>query len=134
MKAYVTGLMFNGSDVALILKKRPVGQAGYCNGIGGKVEEGEQPRMAMVRGFREETGADTFESDWTKLAIIVGQTRVMTVYKAFRGVRIESVTDEHVAWFPYNRLPSNRMPYLDWLIPLALSSNLELPIIFKDNT
>ncbi len=46
-------------EVALIRKTKPEWQAGLLNGIGGKIEPGEGPLVAMVREFREETGCET---------------------------------------------------------------------------
>jgi 8-oxo-dGTP diphosphatase len=67
MKKYVVGFMFSTDlqFVALIRKNRPEWQAGKLNGIGGKIEEDESPRDAMIREFYEETGVLTASDDWT---------------------------------------------------------------------
>lgn len=56
-RRYVLGFLFSedGSRVLLIWKNRPAWQAGKLNGIGGKIEDGEQPLDAMKREFVEET-------------------------------------------------------------------------------
>lgn len=66
VKKYVVGFAFspNYQDVLLIEKRKPAWQAGKLNGIGGKIESGEQPIDAMVREFREECGLQTTVSDW----------------------------------------------------------------------
>jgi len=68
----VVGFMFNDkpTEVALILKRRPVWQFGKLNGIGGHVEQTESPLKAMVREFKEETGSDTQYVDWHCYAVI----------------------------------------------------------------
>lgn len=68
MKEYVLGFVFNEalSCVALILKNKPAWQAGRLNGIGGKVEFGESPILAMQRECREELSLDI--SEWIAFA------------------------------------------------------------------
>lgn len=58
MARYVVGFMFSTDmkRVLLIEKKRPQWQLGKLNGIGGKVEDGENFYTAMGREFLEETG------------------------------------------------------------------------------
>lgn len=53
---YVVGFLFNAlfSRVALIRKQKPKWQSGLLNGIGGKIEEGENAMTAMRREFGEE--------------------------------------------------------------------------------
>lgn len=54
---YVCGFLFHppSNSVALIEKKKPAWQYGKLNGIGGKIEVGENPLSAMIREFAEET-------------------------------------------------------------------------------
>lgn len=58
MKKYVVGFMFsdNLKVVALIRKQKPEWQKGKLNGVGGKVEPGEDSMSAMRREFVEEAG------------------------------------------------------------------------------
>ena len=72
MKNYVLGFAFNDCHVLLIEKKRPKWQNGLYNGLGGHIEEGEQPVAAMVREFEEECGIITNESEWEQFAIMKG--------------------------------------------------------------
>lgn len=71
---YVVGYAFNRTlnGVLLIKKQRPSWQAGRLNGVGGKIEPGEQPIDAMVREFREETNLATGKSDWHRFATLDG--------------------------------------------------------------
>lgn len=54
-------------QVVLIRKKKPAWQAGKLNGVGGKINQGEGARPAMVREFEEETGILVGEADWRKV-------------------------------------------------------------------
>ena len=58
MKRYVLGFCFSPSmrSVVLVKKMRPSWQAGYLNGVGGKVEHMESFEDAMQREFSEEAG------------------------------------------------------------------------------
>jgi NUDIX domain len=58
MKRYVLGFCFSPSmrSVVLVKKVRPSWQAGYLNGVGGKVEHLESFEDAMQREFSEEAG------------------------------------------------------------------------------
>ncbi len=67
MKNYVLGFVFSPdlSEVYLIRKNRPEWQAGFLNGIGGKVEEGEAEEQAMAREAWEESG---YDGEWIHYA------------------------------------------------------------------
>ncbi len=128
MKEYVVGFAFDpaGTQVALVLKRRPQWQAGRLNGVGGKVERYEQPLQAMHREWREEAGSDRVE--WKLFATLEGANDEVRLQDAesfrawfFRGVanRIETQTDEAVAWFNAYDLPGGALPNLHWLLPMA---------------
>jgi 8-oxo-dGTP pyrophosphatase MutT (NUDIX family) len=72
---YVLGFMFSSDYrfVALIKKDHPAWQADLLNGIGGKIEPGEEPIDAMVREFREETGYATTPPQWKHYAAMSGE-------------------------------------------------------------
>jgi 8-oxo-dGTP pyrophosphatase MutT (NUDIX family) len=57
MRRYVLGFVFDRGfrHVLLICKTSPEWQAGRLNGLGGKIEPGETPLLAMERELREET-------------------------------------------------------------------------------
>lgn len=57
---YVAGFLFESDlqRVLLRLKSRPAWQRGKLNGIGGKIEPGETPWLAMQREGREEASVD----------------------------------------------------------------------------
>ena len=74
MNNYVLGFMFDSThqNVLLIRKNKPEWQAGKLNGIGGKIEPGEQPFDAMVREFHEETGLIVTRDYWTHFGHMTG--------------------------------------------------------------
>lgn len=57
------------TPVLLLKKASPEWQAGYLNGVGGKIELGEGARSAMAREFQEETGLATSLLDWSTFHI-----------------------------------------------------------------
>lgn len=124
MKRYVVGFLFNDDKVALIQKNRPEWQKGLINGIGGHIEEGENPYEAMMREFKEETGAST--NRWREYALLTNQDNSVELYMftcSSRFLSIRSTTDEVVRWYPVNSLPENIIPNLRWLIPMAKHEN-----------
>lgn len=64
MLRMVVGFLFDPGffRVALIRKNKPDWQKGKANGIGGKIEAGETPLVAMAREFEEEAGLTCL--DW----------------------------------------------------------------------
>lgn len=70
-KQYVVGFL-RGTDgtVLLVRKERPAWQHGRLNGIGGKIEPGETPLVAMLREWTEEVGGP--EHRWRQFCRIRG--------------------------------------------------------------
>lgn len=58
----------NLEHVLLIQKARPDWQAGFLNGIGGRIEPGETPQEAMGREAREETPYSFSDTAWLHYA------------------------------------------------------------------
>jgi len=71
---YVVGFFFDKSmsNIALIRKQKPQWQAGLLNGIGGKVEDSELPKVAMWREFKEEAGLNTSQLTWVNFCTMSG--------------------------------------------------------------
>jgi 8-oxo-dGTP diphosphatase len=138
-RAYVVGFAYCGDLVVLIKKQRPEWQRGRLNGVGGKVEPGENPHAAMVREFREETGLDVPE--WTKKATFTGTEPeggapyIVHVFSAFVGygriTNVATVTDEAVLLYNARKLPGIVMPNLRWMVPLALDPGVDLATIVE---
>lgn len=119
---YVAGFCFseNGKQVALIRKLKPEWQRGLLNGIGGKVEPGEEPCAAMVREFEEETGARV--EGWRSFCTATTEEDRLHFFTA-RGdlAALRSAEDEEVVTVDVADVPVlETIPNLRWLIPLAL--------------
>jgi 8-oxo-dGTP pyrophosphatase MutT (NUDIX family) len=106
--------------------------AGLYNGIGGKVEDCEEPIEAMVREFREETGA--LITSWKPFCTLLHSAEIsqsspagpwtVHFFKATQVATLQSSTDEMVKWWNAqviaNRLNNYFVPNLHWLVPMAL--------------
>lgn len=137
MVEYVCGFMFAEGRVALIKKSKPEWQKGRLNGIGGKIEDGETPKRAMVREFAEETGVSTFESEWLPQVILQGAgwtVRFFATWVAEKMVQLNNPDDEPCEWFSNGNLPPNVLPNLRWLIPLCEDHDITKPIVLLDHS
>jgi len=139
---YVVGFCIDlaQGQVLLVKKNRPEFQKGKWNGIGGKIEPGEQPIDAMVREFREEAGIQTAPIDWIHTITLTGNNDQADSGKPFRVYYYKmgriypphesQMTDEVVSYKSYMRglwdLPT--LPNLRWIFPLQLSENVRFPI------
>lgn len=129
MIEYAVGFLHTDHKVALIRKDRPQWQAGFLNGIGGKLEQFEQPHDAMVREFREEAGR--FVGPWEHFLTLEG-TKARVFCFAIYDEREEHIwklktqpeeTEEVEIW-SMDRLNthhrSETVPNLKWIIPLMM--------------
>lgn len=81
MIRYVAGFMIDEHDnVVLVRKTKPAWQAGRLNGIGGKIEGGEEPLAAMIREWKEETGDS--QAYWRQFARIILPDAEVFFFKA----------------------------------------------------
>jgi 8-oxo-dGTP diphosphatase len=127
---FVVGFLFDvtGSRVLLIEKKRPDWQRGKLNGIGGRVEEGEDHYAAMRREFTEEAGVEV--SEWHRFAMLNDRRGWSIAFlSAFNSTAFDAarlMTDEWLQRCLVNHLEHLLViPNLRWLIPMALSMNAE---------
>lgn len=128
MKKYTLGFIFDESldRVLLIHKLRPVEQAGKLNGIGGKIEYGEDHFGCIVREVAEETTLITKNDEWIYLGDMGSdswQVHVFTcIYKGdFSDAKCGNDSRaEKVEWFSVKELPDRALSNLHWLIPMAL--------------
>ena len=86
-------------NVVLIRKSRPEWQAGRLNGVGGKVEEGEDPYQAMRREFWEETGVN---AQFGYMGQMLGNDWVVDLYCEYSEKALDVATqeDEEVVLMP----------------------------------
>lgn len=128
MTNYVVGFMFSEDlqFVALIRKNRPKWQAGKLNGIGGHMEGDESPRAAMIREFREETGVDTQEDDWTLVGRLEGENAKVYVCRCISNkvMDVQTTTDEKVLIYCTDPVPEDVVPNLKAIIPALLLPDL----------
>lgn len=120
---YCCGFLFEKDKVALIRKSRPTWMAGKLNGIGGHIEQGESPADAMVREFREETGAETTVMSWWPFAVLSGENFVVHFFSSY-GIlgELKTTTDEEIVVVPVSEVTvHNAIPNLTWLIPMGKS-------------
>ena len=127
MTRYVLGFAFTDHDnfVVLIRKIKPAWQKGLLNGVGGKVETGEPPRVAMAREFKEETGVVTPYTDWTEVTEMKFdgvRVHVFATRLPRHNDNVQSVTEEQVGFFSIMdvRLHPKVIENLRWLVPMAL--------------
>lgn len=123
MILYVCGLIFSSDlqTIVLIKKNRPEWMKGMWNGVGGRIETGEDSVDTMRRECLEESGLDIPQHEWTKFcAMHWGEGRV-DFYRTMNEeiAMSQTLTDEEIGIFPVNRLPRPIVYNLRWLIPLA---------------
>lgn len=78
---YVLGFAFDlYGAVAMIKKNKPEWMLGLWNGVGGKIELNEGPHEAMTREFREETGQQIPEKNWSHRGYLLEPEATIYVY------------------------------------------------------
>lgn len=125
MQKYTLGFIFDSSreQVLLMHKLKPEWQAGKINGVGGKMEEGEEKITCIVREVREETGLETERDSWIYVGEIgsdAWQTHVFALVYQGNSSDVRSMEKERVEWFAVDALPANIISNLTWLVPLAI--------------
>jgi len=136
MQHYSLGFMFNKTkdQVVLIRRIRADWQQGMLNGVGGKIEPGENSHDSMVREFTEETGVatdpgtDVIQGDWRQAIRYILPSVVLHIFVTIdhenqyctkvedRGEGVPSLwrVDEVLRG-------SECVPNLKWIIPLLLA-------------
>lgn len=139
MQEYSVGFLHSEDKVVLVRKNRPEWQAGLLNGVGGHIEEGEDPHTCMVREFYEETGVQI--GPWEHFLTLEGTTARVYCFAIYDqwGQHISrawSKTDEAIEVWPVAALNSGRsgitVPNLKWMIPLMMQrGNYRKPITIE---
>lgn len=127
MKDYVLGFIINEETkdhVVLVRKLRPEWQAGYWNGIGGKVQPHEARHDAMARECKEETGLEIPASDWVWFARIYDGDALVHCFYVMKPATFcasaKTTTDEEVL---YVQIPQNVNVFVfgtRWLLEMAI--------------
>jgi len=122
----VAGFLINKKlkEVLLVEKKSPSWQAGLLNGIGGKIEGGESPMMAMCREIVEETTIkDAYP--WRLFCVEVGRDYVVYFFVAFVDEFPEHAerndVDENLVTVSLGDIANMQsiVGNLKWLVPMA---------------
>lgn len=135
----VVGFAFTPSlnKVLLIKKNRPEWQAGWLNGVGGKIEGDESPIDAMRREFKEETGLDRHK--WNHYATLLADDNTLgaieiSVFRTITSIsKAIQTTDEELVRFNTNHIlkrTSGLMHNLKWLLPMAMYDSPVKPVEF----
>lgn len=123
---YCLGFLFDRGleNVLLIRKAEPGWQRGRFNGVGGKIEEGETPSMAMQReAYEELPGKHILDGHrWksvTRLELGDGDVVCVFAASAFDLTQLPGTEKEPAGIFSVDNLPLSVIPNLKWLVPLA---------------
>ena len=127
---YVLALLFTPDrrQIVLMRKSRPAWQAGKANALGGKIQPGETPSDAARREVGEEAGVDV--DSWEEFLVWDDPVYRMHVLRAFHAVadRARTAEDQEVFLANVRELPPNAIENLRWLVPLALETDVAIPV------
>lgn len=124
MQKYVLGFVFSKDmeSVLLMHKNRPAWQNGLVNGLGGKVEEGEDTFDTVRREIQEESGLDISNDKWIKSGKVYSDSFTMDVFGTiYDGEQsgAKALEDEPIEWFRVRELPTNIVENIPWLIHIT---------------
>lgn len=113
------------NNILLIRKKRPDWQAGYLNGVGGKIEFGETSREAMTREFQEETGLTIEKHNWIYVCDMINSntdsSKVTFFTAKLSEIKFENKTDEELILVNYEVMTQYKLlPNIKALVELTL--------------
>ena len=141
MKQTTLCFLLKDDNVLLAMKKRGFG-TGKWNGVGGKVQEGEDISAAMVLEIKEEIGVTvvpgdlelvgtldfdfTDNHDWAQICSVF-------ITRAWDGDPAES-EEMRPQWYPKNALPFNAMWVDDphWLPLVLAGKKIKGKFLFED--
>lgn len=135
-KYYTLGFLFSEDrlKVALVRKDRPSWQAGFLNGIGGKIHKGEKTVDSLSREFEEEAGVKIEPSEWISKGVMKGKDWSVYVFAAFSdkvyGVRtMETEVIELLDVFDVACNRDDIISNLQFILPMCLTDNVDYGII-----
>lgn len=128
-----TKVHFDRWGVVLIRKNKPDWQKGKLNGVGGKVEIGENPEDAMAREWFEETHVNVPNLEWRPFCQIKNGNDLIYFYSAYSTVLFTlpkmKEGEEQATWYEISTISNQPVDFnvtlqmisnLKYLIPLAL--------------
>jgi 8-oxo-dGTP diphosphatase len=109
-------------------RTRPAWQLGRVNALGGRLMHGESAAEAARREVREECGVDV--EDWREVLVWEDAEYEMHVMSASndRAREARTLEDQEVFLADVRVLPENVIDNLRWLVPLALDTDVSVPI------
>jgi 8-oxo-dGTP pyrophosphatase MutT (NUDIX family) len=121
MKKYVVGFLLSDdlARVAVIRKLRPQWQVGLLNGIGGRIEPGEEPLVAMNREFHEEAGVHV--GSWHHVLTLRFPYAEIDFFASANSAlleRVRTVTDEEILTVSVDGI-SGTIPNIPALLELS---------------
>jgi 8-oxo-dGTP diphosphatase len=129
-RSFVLALLYtmDGRRLVLMRRTRPTWQAGRVNALGGRIIDGETAVSAARREVREECGVDVAE--WTEVLVWEDAEYRMHVMRAMSSAAGDARTmeDQEVFLADVEALPANVIDNLRWLVPLALDTDVAMPI------
>lgn len=125
---YVCGFLFSEDHVLLLRKNKPDWQAGNLNGVGGKIEEGENKHEAMRREFLEEAGR--LINTWTyKLRLHVTHRESIVYFFAAHCQAMFDVpacNEGELGWYKLTEFQDQKpIQSLKWLVPFCADPTIE---------
>lgn len=129
--SYVLGFAFDEKlqHVVLLEKAKPAWAAGMWNGLGGKIEPGEDGLQAMAREFKEECGVDIAPSQWLTLGAFQKPGWFVECFAARTDAIFlaQTMEKERVRIYPVGEFLANTVLHEDthsgleaaWLVPYA---------------
>lgn len=126
---YVVGFLLNDDKTHVVLVHKQHGPSsviGNWNGVGGKMEDGEDMYTAMSREFEEETGLYTDPRQWGYLGTLAGPNYQIDFLWGFdfRIGEVQTMEDEPIMVWPIDQLPTPRMSNLDWMLPFIMDKDV----------
>ena len=132
---YVVGFCFTEDQhlVNLLRKNRPAWQCGLLNGVGGKIEKGEEPLAAMVREFYEEVDVYTDHDDWDHFCTLQGREFTVYCFCCFDTVifsNMRNKTSEHIETISTQKFdPTEMVSNVPWMIHMCLDKDLHRMLV-----
>lgn len=119
MTIYTLGILQHNSQILLLLRKNAKFFSGYYGLMGGKIEEDESPRAALIREAYEEIGITITEKnlDFAHCLSFKNESneKVLALVFKISAWQDEPVNKEpdkcaSLTWFSYDNLPENVIP------------------------